>query len=158
MKKLIGLIFALVFVFSIASAQVSVKAGDTYKPDLQKNMSASFKALTDSLDYNDVIFDLSEKAGLYLYTIAVDIDTVDINGALTEIAGKCTLEKSYDKNTWTVVSTVNYYAEADTFFLHQDVSTGLDAPYLKVKNLLQQDSTSLMLMGIDAKFTAKTLK
>jgi hypothetical protein len=158
MKKLIGLLFAVVLVCSVASAQVRVKPGETYKPDLQANMSTSFKALTDSLDYNDVIFDLSEKQGLYFYSVQVDIDTVDIDGALTEIAVICTLETSYDKANWTVAKTVNFYAEADTLFVHQDVSTGIDAPYIKIKNVCNQDSTEVNLISLDAVFMNKTLR
>jgi hypothetical protein len=158
MKKLIGLIFALALVFSVASAQVRVASGETYKPDLQANMSTSYKALTDSLDQNEVVFDLSEKQGLYFYSIQIDIDTVDINGALTEIAAICTLAKSYDNSNWSTVATVNYYAEADTVFTHQDVSTGLDAPYVRVRQVCNQDSTSLNLISIDAMFKHKTLR
>jgi len=158
MKKLVGLLFALVFVFSIASAQVNVKAGETYKGNLEKGMSTSYKALTDSLDVQEIVFDLSEKRGLYFYSIAIDIDTVDINGALTEIAAICTVETSYDNSTWAVAKTINFYAEADTFFIHQDVSTGIDAPYLKVKNICNQDSTSINLISLDAKFAYKTLR
>jgi hypothetical protein len=158
MKRLIGLLFVLAFALSVVSAQVEVKPGETYKPNLESGMSTAYKALTDSLDAQEIVFNLSEKQGLYFYSIAIDIDTVDINGALTEIAAICTLQKSYDNATWSTVATVNYYAEADTFFIHQDVSTGLDAPFLKVRNVCNQDSTSLNLISIDAKFANKTLR
>jgi len=161
MKRLISVFFIMAFVMSLAYSQAkyNVKKSDTFLPNLEAEMSTSYKLLSDSLDNQEIILNIGDKEVLQFYSVAIDIDTVSTSDrtakSYEENAVICLLQKSYDGVTWTTLKTVNFFATADTVFVHQDVTTGTDAPYLKIKNTCNQDSTSVNLIGVDLKLTNK---
>jgi len=103
------------------------------------------------------IFDLSNKVKVQYYTIPVAIDTVLMPADLTTHYIPVTLEGSWNRgNTWTTISTVNFYGTADTTFNFQDVSTGTSAERLRVKlNGADGDSINVQLVDLDARFLNK---
>jgi hypothetical protein len=155
MKRFVIILFLVAFAMTAVNAQKQVKRGDNYLPNLEAEMSTSYKLLNDSLDANQVVLNIGDKQVLQLYSISLDIDTVSVSSVLNKINVICLLEKSYDGSNWSTLKTVNFYATADTTFVHQDVSTGTDAPFLRIKQTCNQDSVSVNLIAIDAKFTDK---
>jgi hypothetical protein len=155
MKKFAIILFLVAFAITAVNAQLQVKRGDNFLPNLEADMSTSYKLLNDSLDAHQVVFNIGDKQVLQLYSIAVDLDTILMPAVLVKKHVICLLEKSYDGSNWSTLKTVNYYGTADTTFIHQDVSTGTDAPYLRVRNTMSNDSSSINLISLDAKFTDK---
>jgi hypothetical protein len=161
MRKLIIALMLFVLSVSFASAQLekSIKKGD-YSSIIIVNaeMPAAYALLNDSLDSQAIVWSIPERTKLQLYSIPVSFASAAVTetGDTTVRDITSVLSASYDGVTYYTLST-KYFAitQADTVLLHQDVSTGTDATYLKVTNTCVEDSTTANLIGISIKLTDK---
>src|SRR6056297_645968 len=137
MKKVLYFAMALVIATLMGcESRVDKTQSDVYV-DLDRQYSSEALTLSDSLEDNHFDFDLTSKDRLQLYTFVMKWE----EGAVTETGDTTSedittyLKYSYDEDTYFNLDTATWaITTADTTLLIQDVSTGTDAPFLRVYN------------------------
>ena len=104
MKRLIGLLFALVFVFSFAGAQYQrdLKKGETYSRIIpSRELQSTYRIMDDSAQVQEIVWVLQDKDALQLYSLHLEFDTVATGRANpnADIELICLLQGSYDQVT-----------------------------------------------------------
>jgi len=159
MKRLITLL-AAVALFAGISLQAQQKAYLTV-PESKHTINFKYDAL-DVLDADgetvEKFIDLTKKTKVQYYTLFMDIDTTWTPATLGTLVHNIpvTLEESFDGINYTTVSTTVFYGQADTLIKIQDVSTGISAPYIKIKyDGSDADSLNVALMSLWGRFLDK---
>lgn len=149
MKKLLLFLFALVILIPATFGQNShtqkIADKDTWVVIERSDVvDAASSSVTQ-------IFDLTKKADIYFYTMAMEYIGADVSALTTVPVINTYLKFSIDGENFSNLDTLTYYATADTVLNIVENSTAVGYPYLGLFTI-GADSATARLTKVSVKF------